>query len=145
MLSAGLDVRYVFASYELCDFREVALPLWLAHPNPACQPVPCWLLHPLPPHSFCTNHLDLPSSPTSRPLSLLFPLPGAPFLARPTLSSQCSPALFLFYFLSCCFAVCLPPFSGWELHLAPPPQTSHRGFGEPLPSCTRPSVSNCPD
>ena len=66
MLSAVLDLRYVFASYELCDFREVALPLWLAHPNPACQPVPCRLLHPLPPHSFCTNHLDLPPSPTSR-------------------------------------------------------------------------------
>ena len=94
-LSAGLGSRSVFASHELCGFRQVALPLWMVRPNPSYHPLPCRLLYPLPPRSFCIGHTDLSSLSTSRPLSLLFPLLGIPFLAGPTLSSQCSPGVFL--------------------------------------------------
>lgn len=94
-LSAGLGSRPVVASYELCDFRQVALPLWMVRPNPSCHPVPCRLLCPLPSHSLCISHADLSFLSTSRPLSLLFPLLGIPFLAGPTLSGQCSPVAFL--------------------------------------------------
>ena len=149
-LSAGLGSRSVVASYELCDFRQVALPLWMVRPNPSCHPVPCQLLCPLPSHLLCISHADLSFLSTSRPLSLLFPLLGIPFLAGPTLSGQCSPVVFfiglakkgsfrffcntlwkkpeqtfwsIFHFLSCCFTARLTPFSGWELHQAASPKT----------------------